>query len=319
MTFLQVGKNQVGFEDQHMNFQTQIETESIFISESPIMKIIHEKIKQLAYESSSVLILGARGTGRTTTAYRIFNENPDNSSKHFVKLVCYGLDQSEIENKLFGDNRESGFLSRGTENTLFIKGVEHLGLSLQDKLLSYLLDYKNRKTLPRLIYSAGEKLSEQTKEVNFSQELFEVLSQNLLILPSLSERVEDIPLLVSLFNKQNNFKGHITNNALKTLELHSWQGNIKELQNVCRQILILYKDKDFIDERDISIIVRKTYQVPEKNIKYNPKLSLEDMVNCYIQMSLEHFQSKKKSAKALGISVKTIYNKIKTGCVVYSE
>ena len=320
MNFLQVGQNQVGFEEPYGDLQIETSnTYSVFISESPVMKVVHKKIKSLSLVTSPVLILGAGGTGRSSVAYEIFNENKDNPSKYFVKIVCRGLDFSEIEDKLFGISKDKDLLSCGKDHTLFIKDLEFLPLFLQIKLLSYLLDYRNKEKLPRLICSAGEKLSEMVKTGKFSRELFEIISQNLLILPSLSERPEDIPFFISLFNKQNAFTSCFTEGALQALRLHSWEGNITELKNICRQISVLCADKEFVSEEDLSVIIKNNQPTDKIIVKYNPNLSLEVLVNRYIQMSLEHFQSKKKSAKALGISVKTIYNKIKTGCVAYSD
>jgi len=319
MTFLQAGQHQVGFEDQDKDIQLErMEAPFVFISESPVMKKVHDKIKKLAFLSSPVLILGASGTGKNSVACEIFNKDKDSHSKRFIKCVCYGLSPEVIKKKLFGDNGEQGLLSCGANSTLFIKGLELWPPVLQSKVLFYLSANKERENRPRLICSAGEKFSDMVKDSSFSAELFEVLSQNFLVLPSLSERLEDIPFFISLFNKQNDFKGYITHSALKVLENYSWPGNITEFKNACLQMSILYAGKEFIDEKDLSLIIQKDQPI-EKIIKYNPKLSLEDLINSYIQMSLDHFQSKKRSAKALGISVKTIYNKIKTGRVVFSD
>ena len=82
---------------------------------------------------------------------------------------------------------------------------------------------------------------------------------------------------------------------------------------------ILHSEKEFITDKDLLEILNNSSKSLKKMIKYDPSLSLESVINNYIQMSLDHFQSKKKSAKSLGISVKTIYNKIRNGCVIYSD
>ena len=318
MIFLQAGNNQVGFEENLKKNLVNKNSQFVFISESPIMKRIYEKIKTLACLSSPVLILGARGTGRTTAAYELFKRGKSCSLKQFIKFSCYGLETNKIEKKLFGNNNKEGLLRSGRDRTLFIKGVECFNLSLQKKLLSFLINHREKEIIPRLIFSSSERLSEKVKEAVFSQDLFEVLSQNLLILPSLSERPEDIPLLVSSFNNRNGFKGYMTEEALEILKPVFYKENIKGLKEACLQISILYPDKKFITGEDVSIIGKRD-DTMRTIIKYNPNLSLEDIVNRYIQMSLDYFQSKQKSAKALGISVKTIYNKIKVGSVVLSD
>ncbi len=318
MIFLQAGQNQVKFEDQTKELGVEWDNEpSVFIAKSPVMKKIHSKIKSLASLSSPVLILGASGTGRDRAAYEIFKEGK-NSLKRFIKCVCYGLSPNMIEKQLFGDSEENGILNCGSFNTLFIDGLESCPPALQNKVLSYLLDHKSQTTAPRLICSASDNFPEKVKERSFSRALFEALSQNLLILPSLSERAEDVPFFISLFNKKNDFKGCISPPALEALKRRSWAGNITELKNVCLQMAIMLSDKSIIDESDLALIIKKE-PLAKRELKYDPQLSLEDLINCYIQMSLRHFRSKKKSAEALGISVKTIYNKIKTGQVAYSD
>ena len=242
------------------------------------------------------MILGASGTGRTTTALEIFNGNYNNISKHFIKFVCYGLDQDIIEKKLFGEKDHDGLLMSGENNTLFIKGIECFNPLLQKKILSHLLNHQKRETLPRLICSSSEELSQKVKESQFSQGLFKILSQNLLILPLLSERLEDIPFLISSFNEQNGFKGCISEKALQALNLHSWKGNITELKNLCMQISILHPDKELIAEEDLPTIGKKNNYV-KSTINYNPNVNLEALINHYIQMSLDHFKSKQKVQK----------------------
>lgn len=319
MIFLQAGQNQMGFEESHTNSQKgRKNLKNIFVAESPIMKTIHEKIKNLALSPHPVLILGAYGAGRSTTAYEIFKHGESTPFKEFIKFICYGLKEEDIDIKLFGNENKEGFLACGSSNTLFIKGIECLSVPLQRKLLHYILNSENKEKLPRLIGSAGDEIYQQIKDGGFIQELFEVLNKNILIIPQLSERQEDIPFLISLFNSQNNFTGSMTEEALRVLKSYPWKGNISELKNVCFQISVVNEDKMFITENELDMIPEE-YRGNKNIVRYNPEMSLNDLTNMYIQMSLEHFQSKKVSAKALGISVKTIYNKIKTGEIVFSE
>ena len=312
---LQSGENQICFEEYNTDTSQETKAGEDFIAESPQMKSIYRKIQDLAYESSSVLILGARGTGCNKTAHRIFYENKHNHSNKFVKLSCYGLAHTLIDKKLFGvENNSKGLLSIGSENTLFIKGLELWTAFLQDKLLSYLQLNKKSTCMPRLICCGTDMLSNKVQEGSFSQDLFNFLSESLLILPLLKERTEDIPLFVSLFNEKNGFKGRLSHEAVQKLQSYSWDGNVAELKSVCLQISILYAKQDIINKEDLSIIVKDNF-FETVNMRYNPKVSLEDIINRYIELSINHFQSKTESAKALGISAKTIYNKIKSGDV----
>lgn len=320
MTFLHAGHNQMAFEDHYESVQSEeMGSLCVFVAESPVMRSIHGKIRSFASSISPVLILGAGGSGRTTVAREIFNADKAGHFKYFIKFACYGLNEKAIEKKLFGEGGEQGLLNCGSDTVLFIKGLDYWTPLLQQKALVHIMEHENKFRLPRLVCSAGEKFSQRVKEGGFSQDLFEIISQNLLILPRLSERTEDIPFLISLFNSQNSFQGGINQKAMKILESRYWEGNINELKNICLQISILHSGKDLISEEDISQLINKKAQIAEKVVKYNPNLSLDELINCYIQLSLNHFQSKRKSAKALGISVKTIYNKIKDGQVLFSN
>ena len=311
MILLQAGKNQFGFDSALKKDNLEICEKNIFIAESPIMRKLSEQIKLVSDTDSPVLILGDSGTGRTRTAYEIFKQ--DKSRKEFMEFVCYSLDQNSIEENLFGDQ---GLLYKSPESTLFIKGIECLNSSLQSRFLSFLLNPLNQRSLPRLICSAGKNFPLETKKDSFLDSLFELLSENTLQLPSLLERKEDIPYFISYFNSQNAFLANFNEKALQILNSHSWEGNLKELKNICFQISVLHREKDLITENELNML-----HLPEpsllKDMYYEPKLTLEHLINHYIQLSLDHFQSKKRSAQALGISVKTIYNKIQKGDIAF--
>ena len=106
---------------------------------------------------------------------------------------------------------------------------------------------------------------------------------------------------------------------MQVLENYSWKGNIKELKNICFQIAILHSDKEIITESEVEKLIQVEAPSLLNILHYDPQLSLEKLVNYYIQLSLDHFHCKKESAKALGISVKTIYNKIQKGSVYLYE
>ena len=314
MIYLHSGQNQDFFDDKKNSASQDF---SPFVCESPVMQGIYSKIKELAYSSESVLILGSQGTGRSTVARQIFNENKLHSLKrNFIEFNLQGHSSYRIHQKLFGDNTPgSGLLSLGVDNTLYLRGIELLNDSLQKKMITYLMDKNNKNHLPRLICSSGENFPKRVQDSYFSQDLFHLLSGSLLILPLLHERPEDVPCFVSLFNKANDFKGRLNYSALSFLQSYRSHNNISELKKICLQISILYSDKKIVTQQDLSYIVTDSSR-EESSIKYNPEISLEELNNLYIQKALEHFKCKKKSSQALGISMKTIYNKIKNGDVL---
>ena len=315
MVLLQSGRKQELFEAQNNTKNQQQKAQSAFIAESDLMKHIHNKIRNISHTKRNVLILGAEGTGRSATAYEVFYHNKN--SKEFVQIDCKNLTSHLLNQMLFGDKNSKSYkslLNLGENKTLYIKNIDLMSLDMQKKLYFYLSTQGTRKKHPRLIVSSGESLSQKIQDKLFFQDLFNIISEDLIILPLLKERQQDIFSLLSYFNKKNNFKGCFNNKALDFLNSYEWYGNITELKNICLKLSILYHEKDIITKKDLSYII-KDLSTEVIDIKYSPNLTLNDVINLYIEKSLVHFKCKKRSASALGISVKTLYNKIKIGAI----
>lgn len=317
MVVLHAGKKQELF-NENQDFQSKQSLKPVFIAESSLMKKIYNKIKNLSHTKSNLLILGEEGTGRQAVAYELFYQNKYfEGRKEFFKIDCKRLAPHLIEQRLFGDKYSKSYkalLNSDESNTIYIKDIDLLNLDLQKKLYSYLSKNNSASHRPRLISSSNELVSNKIQDKKFLQELFNLLSEDLIILPLLKERHEDILPLISFFNKNNHFKGHFDSQAFDFLHSYHWHGNIAELKNVCLKLSILYHEKDIVRKKDLSHVI-KDLSTQTVDIKYSPNLTLNDVVNLYIEKALQHFGCKKASAEALGISVKTLYNKIKIGAV----
>ena len=278
------------------------------IASSPIMQVILQKIKDLQPDCSPILILGENGTGKKFMAHTIYNYHPNNQS--LLSLKCHDLSSDLAAFHLFGDKNYSGLLKRALGQTLFIEGIDALSPEMQSRLLSFFEtpegDHFLRVT--RIITSAHSDLPDKLAKREFSEGLFSILNKNLIILPTLKERAEDIPEFLHYFLEENQFTGHLNEKAMAHLKKHSWSGNIIELKNLCVRWSVLYKDRQ-ITERDLPENVQSPSEL-SYFIKYNPKIKLEAVINFYISQAVQHFQSKKEAGRALGISPKTIYNKL---------
>ena len=296
----------------------QQERDVKLVSESLAMHTLIKKIKSIIKVSSPVLILGESGSGKRMIAKEIFN-NSINHNKKLISINLSGMNSDLIDMKLFGSKDNQGYLSSLNEKTLLIKNIDFLSPELQSKLLLFFQNgkiLKNKNSYKfRIIATANSSLSHKIEKGEFREDLFRCLSQTLLIMPSLVERQKDILPLVNLFLEENNFKGTLDDSAMNKLQNHNWIGNVVELENICLQIASLYKNQT-VSENHIPIFTSKDLDLA-LFVKYNPKVSLEELVNYYISQSLKHFKSKKKSAESLKISVKTIYNKIDQGSVTY--
>ena len=278
------------------------------IASSPIMQAILQKVRSLPPDCSPILILGENGTGKKFMAHTIYNYHPNNQD--LLSLVCYDLSSELASFHLFGDKTYSGLLKRALGQTLFIEGIDALSPEVQSRLLSFFESPEGDHFLrvTRVITSAHSDLPDRLAKREFSEQLFSILNKNLILLPTLKERTEDIPEFLHYFLERNNFTGHLSEQAVNHLKKYSWSGNIIELKNLCVRWSVLYKDRQITD-RDLPENVQSPSEL-SYFIKYNPQIKLEDVIHFYISQAVQHFQSKKEAGRALGISPKTIYNKL---------
>ena len=284
------------------------------VCKSSVMKACIEEIKTISKNSSPVLIVGGYGTGRSMMGRKLFNISHSNNEDLLI-LDCSGMSIDEAESKMFSES-DAIFKNSVSNKTIMLKSIEYLSKKLQSQLLHVIQNSKDKRQgnyTFRLIATANEHIYQKIGKGEFREDLFSYLSQNLLVTPLLVERAEDIPGLIDAFLKENGFKGSITPEAIQSLTNHDWKGNVIELKNVCSQIATLHKDK-VITPKELPLVSHQEIKV-HLFVKYNPKIKLDELVDYYISQSLKHFKSKKESAKALGISVKTIYNKIDNGSI----
>ena len=292
----------------------------IIISKSQAMQAVLRNIQWLKESSLPVLILGRAGSGKELLAREIFKKHI-NKTHSFLKVNAGALSTQEMNESLFGGHAHpvKGFLKKFSGNTVFIKDIENLSFSIQLKLLKCLKspDYKvlEKALSIRLICSGSSDLPDKIKEGHFHEELFQHFSRHLLMVPNLREREQDIPELVRYYLLKNNFKGDVDTQALDVLKNYSWKGDVAELKQLCAQISDACSSQESIKASDLPLNIREFRGSP-LFIKYNPQINLEKVKSWYIKLALDHFKCKKRAARALGISVKTIYNREVTDAVI---
>ena len=321
MTFLQPGNNQEIFEDKNLKDMYPQYKEHFFVASSEAMREVSYKLDQYAGRKHPVLIIGPGGSGRHATALELhkrgIQKGPQSYFRHFS---CIGLSEKITDGILFGEDSHKGLLFLGPKYTLFIKGLDKWSLEFQRKFLDIYNKEMDKDTLSRIVLSADKSaFVEEEKKSWISQELLSILKPYVISLPNLSDRKSDIEILMQAFLKRNDFEGRLSSDALKMLQNHNWLGNLTTLRNVCYKISILCSDKKVLKKEDLINTLNFVDGKELSEMVYDPKLSLDQYINQCIQQSLDHFKSKKESAKALGISVKTIYNKIKSGAVVFTD
>lgn len=306
MLNLQAG-NQFFFEKSYLENET-------IVSKSQAMQAVLNDIQWLKDSNQPVLILGQAGSGKELLAREIFKKHI-NKTHSFLKVNLSGLSVQEMNESLFNSHAHhpgKGFLKKFSGNTVFLKGIESLDFSIQLKLLKCLKssEYKAlEKSLSiRLICAGSNDLPDKVKEGDFHEELFQHVSRHLVMVPDLRERTQDIPELVHYYLSKSNFNGDVDTQVLDVLKNYSWQRNVAELKQLCDRLSEACFGQESIKVSDLPLNIRES----GGNflfIKYNPHINLEKVKTWYIKLALDHFKCKKQAARALGISVKTIYNR----------
>ncbi len=221
---------------------------------------IKEIIDKVAPTDARVLITGDNGTGKELVAHWI-HQKSERSKKPMVEVNCAAIPSELIESELFGHMKGSftgankdraGKFEAAHGGTIFLDEVGDMSLSAQAKVLRALQENKiNRvgsdkdiKVDVRVVAATNKDLKKEIEKGRFREDLYHRLAVILIHVPSLDERKEDIPELVSHFcsliaESQGSSTKKFTKDALSQLQNYSWTGNIRELRNVVERLLIL--------------------------------------------------------------------------------
>ena len=235
-------------------------TQSQMVGESAALQEINKMIDTVAPTDARVLILGPNGSGKELVA-RQLHERSNRSSGPFVEVNCAAIPGELIESELFGHEKgaftsaikqKPGKFELAENGTLFLDEIGDMSLSAQAKVLRALQENKiNRvggekdiKVNVRVLAATNKDLKAEIAVGNFREDLYHRLSVIVLKVPSLSERIEDIPVLADYFltkvcDEYGRAKKKIANDAIKQLQKHGWSGNIRELRNVIERLVIL--------------------------------------------------------------------------------
>ena len=238
----------------------KIKSKSEIIGQSPKIKSILELITKVANSNARVLITGSNGTGKELVANQIHEKSSRNKNL-FVEINCAAIPSELIESELFGHEKGSftsahkqkiGKFEQASNGTLFLDEIGDMSLSAQSKVLRALQENKitrvgGNKAIsvnPRVIAATNKNLKKEIENGNFREDLFHRLNVIPIKVPSLKERIEDIPILCNYFIekicKEHGIKQkEISNKAIDELKKMKWTGNIRELRNILERLIIL--------------------------------------------------------------------------------
>ncbi|MCP5503646.1 MAG: sigma-54-dependent Fis family transcriptional regulator [Chlamydiales bacterium] len=294
------------------------------VAESPQMKRILREVEKIAKSHSNVFIFGESGTGKEVIAglihaYSRRKEHP------FIRVNCAALPDTLIESEFFGHEKGAftgalqkrmGRFERADKGTLLLDEVSEIPLALQAKLLRVVQEQEFERVGGteaihidvRLVSTSNREMKEAIHEKTFRADLYYRLNVIPIYLPPLRERKEDIlPLahhfLVEVCQRDQIPLKIFSKKAEEKLLNYSWPGNIRELRNVIEHGVVM-DYSNIIEEEHLLIDLNRSEEVL-------PIVTIKELEKKHILKMLDHFDGNRtQAAKALGISIRTLRNKL---------
>jgi len=302
------------------------------IGNDPSLMKVFGTIEAVAPTRATVLVTGESGTGKSLLSRMIHDASPRKAAP-FVELNCGALPEGLLESELFGHTKgaftgasgaRTGRFLAADKGTLFLDEIGASTPALQLKLLRVL---QERRFEPvgsedsievdvRLILATNEDLSKAVAEGRFRQDLYYRISVVPIHLPSLRERIGDVPLLAQHFLRRfatDNAKKvlDIDDSTMTILQAHAWPGNIRELENVIERGVILTRG-EILMPGDLPPELTKSAPAPTGDRTLALKRALEIPEREIIERTLRaHDWNRQRTASALDINRTTLFNKMR--------
>jgi DNA-binding NtrC family response regulator len=304
---------------------------SNIIGQSAVMQSIFRTIRKVSLTDGTVLVTGKSGSGKELVA-RAIHFNSPRQQLRFIAVNCGAIVDNLFESELFGHkkgaftgaiNDKDGLFKFADKGTIFLDEVSEIPFHLQVKLLRAI---EQKEIFPvgsaspisvdvRIIAATNKKLLEEVEKGRFREDLFYRLNIIEIDLPSLTERRDDIPLLVQHFIEKH--RKHIGKNitgvdqqVMQRLMSHPWKGEVRELENIIERAMI-FAEGDFITLTDLPESVNALRIDAQPSLQSTLKLATKEFERMFIQQSLlTNGYDKEKTAAQLEISVSSLYRKI---------
>ncbi|MFL5814632.1 MAG: sigma-54 interaction domain-containing protein [Bdellovibrionia bacterium] len=308
------------------------------------MRELIQLAKTVAQSKATVLIQGESGTGKELMA-SLVHDNSTRAGRPFVAINCAAIPENLLESELFGYERgaftgavssKAGKFEFANGGTLLLDEISEMDIRLQAKLLRVLQEGEvdrigGRKPIPvdvRIIATCNKNLADCVRDGTFREDLFYRLNVVNLTIPPLRERIGDVRILSSHFmaqyaEKNGKSLASISPEALGMLEGHVWPGNVRELENVIERAVITASNQSIaakdiaVERRSVSLgdaqalVAEQTASAAMPQAPWTPGQTLNDIERTVILDALEyHKGNRTHTARALGISIRTLRNKL---------
>ncbi|WP_022664502.1 sigma-54-dependent transcriptional regulator [Desulfospira joergensenii] len=301
----------------------------VIVGRSEKMRQVFKMMGLVCTKQVNVLLQGDTGTGKELTA-RVIHSNSPNAKDPFIVFDCSAVVENIIESELFGhtkgaftgaDQTTRGKIELAGNGTLFLDEIAQLPLKTQGKLLGFI---QRREFLRvggtrmiesncRIVAACNQDLAQMVDKGLFKEDLYYRLKVFTIRLPSLKERISDLPFLVEHFlNKINGELGtHVTkiqDGVMERLSCHNWKGNVRELENIIVQALVGCRGNVLLKD-DIHKLLNEHRSEPAPGLA---SYSLSRVEKNHISQALSQLAwNKSRTARLLGISLPTLRSKIK--------
>jgi Nif-specific regulatory protein len=314
-------------QEEKLHLQTEVQKMHGFpeiIGVHPKMQEVFTLMRKILNSDISVLLLGESGTGKEMVAQALHYNGP-RREKPFIAQFCGNLNENLLESELFGHKRgaftgavadKRGLMELGDGGTFFLDEIADINPNIQTKLLRVLQDgvirsvggTESKHVDLRIISATNKSLKDEVGEGRFREDLYYRLNIIAIQMPSLRERLDDIPLLVAHFlekaAKRTSAETKIcSREAYASLRSHQWPGNVRELENTIERAVVLSGDRKEILPDDLLITSLDDDQGPKTLREYERDIvagTLDEMGG-----------NKTKTAEVLGVSLRWLHYRLK--------
>jgi DNA-binding NtrC family response regulator len=301
------------------------------IGSSPAMNAVFDQIAKVAPTDATVLIVGETGTGKEVVASTV-HELSGRASKPFCALNCGAIAASLIESELFGHERGSftgalrrhdGIFERANGGTLFLDEITEMPIDAQVKLLRALESREVQRiggdgpvrVDTRVIAATNRDPHAAVAEGKLRQDLLYRLLVFPIELPPLRERGDDILILANHFvakrNREGGTRKRLTKSGMERLLLHAWPGNVRELEHAIERAFIVAEEEIGPECFPFSTSAHAAPLAKADSVPIRVGMTMAEAERLLTLATLEQCGSKKQTAEILGISLKTLYNRLR--------
>lgn len=303
---------------------------AVLVGQSPAICEIRSAVNLVAKSQTTILITGESGTGKEVVA-RLIHQKSQRNDKAFVTINCAALPKDVIENELFGHEKgaftgalakKAGCFELADKGSLLFDEIAEMSMDTQAKLLRAIETQKFRRlggkeevsVDVRMIAATNKNITAALKSKELREDLYYRLSVVEIFIPPLRERKEDIGLLIEYFSaiysaKYGRVQPRFSNETMEILNAYDWPGNVREVRNVVERALVICTN-DTVTPQYLPARIR-TKVTPDGHINIPIGCSTQEAERILILQTLASAgNNKAKAAKILGVSRKTLHNKL---------